>query len=62
MIIEFKGKLSNWDTIRETLLDIVGRPELETVSEFEAAIRNVGIDKVNAALIERGHEARVMEA
>ena len=59
MQIIFKGKLSDWEEIKQTIFKAVGRSDLEEVQEFEEAIRATGVGNVNDALAKAGHEAEI---
>ena len=59
MQITFKGKLSDWEEIKQTIFKAVERSDFEEVQEFENAIRAAGVAKVNEALAKADHEAEV---
>lgn len=59
MQIAFVGKLTNWEEIRQTIFKAVQGSDFEGVLDFERAIRHAGVENVNEALTEAGHEAKV---
>jgi len=59
MQITFVGKLTNWEEIKKTIFLAVQRSDFEGVADFERAIRHAGVENVNEALTEAGHEAKV---
>jgi len=59
MDIAFEGKLTNWEEIKKMVLEVVGLPDTIGVQDLEKAIRRAGVERVNKALVDAGHTAKV---